>query len=143
MAHKTEGFELPLKAASAIAQYVPVRFVGDAHGGFGGSSLSETVVRTGSWNELALGMTIATVATYGQEVAVQVNQVTKGVAGASLGAGAPVGVGSTNGILVPLLATGGAASANLVGTRFAVGIALKNAAAGDFFPLLVKPDQIV
>lgn len=143
MSHKTEGFELPLKAASAIGQYVPVRFVGDPHGGFGGSALSETVVRTGSWNELALGMTIATVATYGQEVAVQFTQVTKGIAGASLGAGAPVAVGSTNGILVPVQATGGAASANLVATKFSVGIALKNAAAGDYFPVLLKPDQIV
>lgn len=143
MSQKIEGFQIPLKAASAIAQYVPVRFVGDAHGGFGGSALSETVVRAGSWNELAIGMTIATIATYGLEVAVAYTGEVKGIAGASLGAGAPVAVGSTNGILIPVLATGGPATANLVGTRFAVGIALKNAAAGDYFPVLLKPDQIV
>lgn len=142
MAHKTEGFTFPAKAASAIGMYVPVRFVGDPHI-TGGSALSETVMRAGSYNELAIGMSIATIATYGLEAAVLVQGVGKGVAGASLGAGAPVAVGCTNGILIPLLATGGPASANLVGPRFSVGIALKNAAAGDIFPVLIKPDQIV
>lgn len=134
MAHKTEGFTLPLKAASAIAQYVPVTPVP------AGSSLSETVYRAGSVNDMPLGMTIATIATYGLEVAVVVNGVVKGVAGASLGAGALVGVGSTNGILIPLVPS---AAATAMALRWAVGVALKNAAAADYFPVLVKPDQIV
>jgi hypothetical protein len=142
MAHNQEGFRFPARAASAIAQYVPVRFVGDPHV-TGGSALSETVIRAGSTNELAIGFTTATVATYGEAVSVQYTGFVKAVAGASLGAGAPVGVGSTNGILIPLQATGGPASANLVAVKFAVGIAAKNAVAGDIFTVLIKPDQLV
>lgn len=134
MAHKTEGFTLPLKAASAIAQYVPVTPVP------AGSSLSETVYRAGSLNDMPIGFTIATIATYGLEVGVVVSGVVKGVAGASLGAGALVGVGSTNGILIPQAAS---FAATAMALRWAVGVALKNAAAGDYFPVLVKPDQIV
>jgi hypothetical protein len=134
MAHKNEGFNLPLKAASAIAQYVPVTPVP------AGSSLSETVYRAGSVNDMPLGFTVATIATYGLEAAVQINGVVKGIAGASLGAGALVGVGSTNGILIPLVPS---AAATAMALRWAAGVALKNAAAGDYFPVLVKPDQIV
>ena len=142
MAHNEDGFRLPLKVASTVAQYVPVRFVGDPHK-TPASALSETVVVTASWNELALGMSTATGASPGDPISIQFTGVCKGIAGASLGAGAPVGIGSTNGVLAPILATGGPASANLVATRFAVGIALKNAAAGDYFPVLLKPDQIL
>jgi hypothetical protein len=142
MAHNQEGFRLPMRAASAIAQYVPVRFVGDAQTG-AGSAVDETVVRTGSFNEDVLGMTLATVASPGGEVAVQVEGVIKGIAGASLGAGARVGVGSTNGILIPLTPSNIASSANGSGLRFAVGKALVNAAAGDNFAVLIQPEQIL
>lgn len=137
MAHNIERFNIPLKAASGIAQYVPVAFLA------GGSALSETVIRAGSINDDVLGMTIATVASPGDEVAVAVAGVVKGVAGASLGAGCRVAVGSTNGILIPLAASGGPASVNVVATRYAVGRALKNAAAGDLFPVLLQPEQVV
>lgn len=141
MAHNVEGFRIPAVAASAIAQYVPVRFVGDPNVS-GGSALSETVVRAGSINEAAFGMTTASAPTYGVEISVQVDGVTKGVAGASMGAGARLGVGSTNGILIPLGASGAASVANYP-LRYAIGWALKNAAAGDFFPVLIDPDQII
>jgi hypothetical protein len=137
MAHNTEGPKLPLFAASAIAQYVPVQFLQ------GGSSLNESVIPAGSINIFAVGMTEATVPTYGMEVAVKYGSVSKAIAGASLGAGALVGVGSTNGILIPLTASNIASAANGSGLRYQVGVALKNAAAGDIFPILVKPDQIV
>lgn len=137
MAHDQEGPRLPLKAASAIAQYVPVTMPA------GGSALSETVIRAGSINDFPLGFTTATIATYGEAVGVQYAGVVKGVAGASLGAGAPLGVGSTNGILIPLAASNIASSANGTGVRWMVGVALKNAAAADLVPVWIKPDQII
>lgn len=136
MAHKTEGPKLPLVAASAIAQYVPVQFLQ------GGSALSETVMPAASLNIFAIGFTEASIAR-GQEVAVQYGGVAKGIAGASLGAGALVAVGSTNGILIPLTASNIASVANGSGLRYTVGVALKNAAAADIFPVWVKPDQII
>ncbi|HEY8723441.1 MAG TPA: hypothetical protein VIL92_06230 [Gaiellaceae bacterium] len=134
MAHITEGFRLPLKAASAIAQYVPVTPVP------AGSSLSETVYRAGSINDMPLGFTTATVGTYGQEVSVQVNGVTKGIAGASLGAGALLMVGSTNGILIPMAPS---AAATAMALRWTVGVALRNAAAADIFAVYIRAEQIV
>jgi hypothetical protein len=139
MAHKVDGLNLPFVAASTIRQYVPVMFLP------GGSALSETVQAAASFNSDAFGFTIATVGTYGQEVAVAVDGVTKAIAGASLGAGCNLGVGSTNGILVPIVASNLASAADGVGAglRYKVGRALKNAAAGDVFPVLIDPDQIV
>lgn len=137
MAHNINPNTIPLKAASAIGQYVPVAFLA------GGSALSETVIRAGSINDDVVGMTIATVASPGDEVAVAFSGQVKGIAGASLGAGARVAVGSTNGILIPLAASGGPASVNVVATRYSVGRAAKNAAAGDLFPVILQPEQIV
>jgi hypothetical protein len=138
MAHKEEQFNLPLRAASAIAQYVPVRFTGDA-GLFPGSAISESVVRAGSSNEDVLGMTLATVASPGAEVAVAVNGVSKGIAGASIGAGARLIVGSTNGILIPFIPTGAAASGPL--RTYSIGKSLRNAVAGDIFAVFLDPEQ--
>lgn len=142
MAWESPGSGDPFVAASAIAQFVPVRFVGDAAVD-AGSQLDHTLIRAGSWNEDVLGVTIATVASPGDPVSVVSKGFAKGIAGASLGAGARVGVGSTNGILIPLAATGGAASANLVTLRYAVGKAVDGAAAGDVFTVRIDPTQIV
>jgi hypothetical protein len=65
---------------------------------------------------------------------VAVSGVTKAIAAASLGAGARVAVGSTNGVLIPIGASNIASSANGSGLRYVVGRALKNAVAGDVFP---------
>jgi hypothetical protein len=139
MAHKEEQFNLPLRAASAIGQYVPVRFTGDPQV-TPGSAVTESVVRAGSTNEDVLGMTIATVASPGDPVAVAWFGVSKGIAGASLGAGARLMVGSTNGILIPFVATGAAASGPL--RTYVVGRSLKNAAAADVFSFVIDPEQI-
>lgn len=141
MAHAQEGFRIPLLAASALAQYVPVMGVPP------GSSLSETVYRAGSLNDMPIGLTTATVASAGFEVSVQVDGVQKGIAGASLGAFTPVGVGSTNGILIPIvpsgLSTALGSAVGAAGVRWKVGMSLKNAVAGDYFPVLIDPDQII
>ena len=136
MAHKDEKFNFPARAASAIAQYVPVTFQSP-------SAQSEMVIRAGSINDDIVGMTIATVASPGDVVAVAFGGVQKGIAGASMGAGARVGVGCVNGILIPLLASGGPASVNQIVLRYAVGRALKNAVAADIIPVLLQPEQIV
>lgn len=134
MAYTNHGERLSLKAASAIAQNVPVMFLP------GGSALDLTVQRAGSVNDIAVGMTIATVASYGDPVAVVVSGEAKAIAGASLGAGALVGVGSTNGILIPQSPSAAATAMEL---RTIVGRALVNAAAGDVFTIQVKAEQIV
>jgi hypothetical protein len=137
MAHKTESAGLPFTAASGIAQWVPVQALQ------GGSALKETVIRNGSWNVEALGFTLATVASPGDPVAVVVDGIVKGTAGASLGTGARVAVGSTNGILVPINASGVASPASTGEARYSVGKSLYNAVAGDVISVLVDPSQIV
>lgn len=122
----------PLKGASAIAQWVPVK------GLEGSSSIDETVIAAGSFNDFAIGLSIATVASPGDPAAIVTDGRAKAIAGASLGAFTPVAVGSTNGILIPI-ARGAVASA----VKNAVGYSLHAAAAGDIFTIFVKPEQIV
>jgi len=134
--------KLSLKAASAIMQYVPVGPL------VAGSELDETVIRAGSYNVLPLGMTIATVPTYGQPVAVEAcrGRRAKAIAAASLGALVPVAVGSTNGHLIPLMPSGltaHIASGGDVAMRYAVGFALKSAADGDVFDIIVDPHAVL
>lgn len=134
MAGYNHGEVLEAKAASAIAQWVPVMFLP------GGSALDETIHRAGSLNDFAVGLTIATVASPGEPVTVVTSGRAKGIAGASLGAGAFVAVGSTNGILIPQLASAAAAPTAI---RNIVGRSLKNAVAGDVFEIQVKAEQIL
>lgn len=137
MAHTQIDGRPPLSSASQAAAYVPVAFLQ------GGSALSETVIPAGSVNVLPFAITIATVASAGDPAQLAyLKEVAKGICGASLGAGAQVAVGSTNGILIPLTASGAASVANYP-LRYTVGIALKNAAAGDIFPVFIDPQQIV
>lgn len=144
MAHSQLEGRAPLKGASAMRAYVPVAFVvaGAA------SQLSETVLPAGSVNDYPFGITSATVATAGDPISYwQRGDVAKCVAGASIGAGALLGIGSTNGILIPLspsgLSTALGSAIGAQGLRWAVGIALKNAAAADLFPVAINPQQII
>lgn len=136
MAHYNHENVLSLKAASAIAAWVPVQFLQ------GASALTETVQRNGSLNIEAVGFTIATIASPGDPVAVVDQGEVKAIAGASLGAGADLAVGSTNGILIPLAAS--ALATGAIGEiRYTVGKAKYNAAAGDIFTVVVKPEQLI
>ena len=129
-----------LFAASEIGQFVPVTLLG------GASSQDDKVTRAGSWNDIPVGLTLATVAA-NKSLWVVMEGVSPAIAAASLGVGAPVAVGSTNGRLVPLLpsglstALGSALGAQ--GLRFAVGFALQSARDGDPFRILVTPRQLV
>jgi hypothetical protein len=130
-----QGGRVPLKAASGMGQWVPVQFLA------GGSALSETVIAAATWNAFQFGLSAATVASPGDPLELfQQGDVGKGIAGASLGAGAFVGIGSTNGILAPLAAI---AAGPTQPPRFAVGIALSNAAPGDVFSVYIDPTQVV
>lgn len=133
MAHVKSTIGEPFKAASAIAQWVPVM------GLEGSSSIDETVIPAGSYNQFPIGMTIATVASPGDPVTVIQFGRTKGVAGASLGAFTPLGVGSTNGILIPV-ARGAAVASTITKT---VGYSVQAAAAGDVFTIMVSPAEVV
>ena len=128
MAYYDHGKTLSLKAGSAMGQGVVVHMPL-------ASPINETVIPAASVNHQALGLTIATVGSYGHEVAVLISGIGKARAAASLGAGAPVGAASTNGALGPVVA----ASAGI----WAAGRALTSAAAGEYFACLVGPRQIV
>jgi hypothetical protein len=65
MAHSQLEGRAPLKGASAMRAYVPIAFI---VAGAGGSSLSETVLPAGSFNDLPFGITSATVATAGDPI---------------------------------------------------------------------------
>jgi hypothetical protein len=123
---------LSLKAASAVAQYVPVRLTG-----------AETFQIAASNNADVLGVTLAS-AGAGDVVAVAIRGIVKGICGASLGAGARVAVSSSNGVLGPIAASGVASGAPAAAPpRYTVGRALVDAAVGDYFAVLLDPKQIV
>lgn len=132
MAHYGDQEQYTVKAASALGAYLPVR------GLDGASSIDETVISAASFNEFAIGLTIATVATAGDPAQVAFGGKAKGIAGASLGAFSPVAVGSTNGVLIPI-ARGAVASQ----VKNQVGISVQSAVAGDVFTLLILPAQVV
>jgi hypothetical protein len=130
MAHEGQSaaFVISQRAASAVRAYAGVGVAA------AGSQLDESVIPAAS-GITPLGVTRAShaandsceVITYG---------VAKMIAGASIGAGAPLGLGSLGAIA--LVAAGGVGSAP-VGV---VGKALVNAAAGDVFSVLVNPSFI-
>jgi hypothetical protein len=122
-------------AASAINAYLPVKQNPGVDSGF---------VAAASVNDDVVGMTIATVPTWGGDLAVVFQGVAKAIAGASLGAGARVGVGSSNGVLVPIPASGVASGGAAVNLRFSIGRAQTGATvAGQVFSVLLQPEQIV
>lgn len=129
------GGRVPLKAASGMGAFVPVQFLQ------GGSALGETVIQSATWNVMPFALSQATVASAGDPIEIfQQGDVGKGVAGASLGAGAQVGVGSTNGVLAPLAPVAAGPSGL---PRWAIGVAVSNAAPGDIFSVYINPAQVV
>lgn len=138
MAFENSNFSKTYRAASAVNAGQPVVLLGALTPG---SALDETVVPAGSWNLDVLGVARATVATVGMPVTVDLAPgFVKAIAAASLGAGARVAVGSTNGRLVPVAPafTGSTAAVKAV-----VGVAEVNAVDGDIFTVLLKPEQII
>lgn len=129
MAHvmQEDSTRLPRKAASAIAAGVAVR---------SSASAANEVLPVATNNVRILGVSIATAASPGNAVAVQVDKVAKLRACASIGPGALVMVGSTNGRLAPV---GAAASAPIPQGVQVVGESQQAAADGDYFSVLLQP----
>lgn len=121
---------LPRRAASQINEGVAVR-----------SSASQTdyVLPVASSNVRAFGLSLATAASPGDPVAVQTEGIGVARACASVGPGALVIVGSTNGRLAPL---GAAASAPIPQGLEVVGESVNAAVDGDYFSVLIKPRTV-
>lgn len=142
MAHANNGLVLPFVAASAIGQGVIAAMLPPA------SSANEKVVAAPSQGYLGIpfGITQATQASAGLEVAVIVSGVAKVRAAASIGAGVFVVAASTNGAAGPKVASGvasGVVTASAIQLpQFVVGKSLTAAAAGEFFSCLVNVDEI-
>lgn len=144
MAHEINGLTLPFLAASAITAGQPVVLVGALTPG---SAINGVVVPAPSLNADALGVSRAGQPTPGFGVEVVVEGVVKCVAAASIGQGARVAVGSTNGKLIPIAASGLIASvgpsAGAFSSRYQVGRALESAVVNDVFSVLLDPDQVI
>lgn len=127
MAYEGQGnaFAIPQRAASAVQMYQAV-----TNAFVAGSQLDDSVIPAASGNAI-LGVTRASHA-QGDAVEVITFGVVKMKAGASMGAGAPVVVGSLGAIAIL------AASAPLS----TVGKALTNAVAGDIFSVHLNPGYL-
>lgn len=119
----------PAKAASAMGAQIAVSHdVGDTQ---------RQVVAIATNNVEALGVTLATAANAGDAITVlDRGNVVKVTAMASLGAGADIGVASTNGALGLVTSASGV-------VKWAVGKSQTAAAAGETFSLYVNPKPIV
>lgn len=87
------------------------------------------------------GLAQASGPSIGVAIPVQTGGWGVGVAGASIGIGARVGAGIGTTSLVPVSASGPAVSSSFM--KFAVGIALENAAAGQLFTVAIRPHEVV
>lgn len=114
-------------AASNVVPQSPVKI---------DTAANRQVVLAASVNDSLQGFVGGATAKTGEAVTVYgENAVVSAVAAASLGAGAVVGVASTNGAIGPVSGASGV-------TKFQAGISLESAAAGEQFSLYVKPRQI-
>lgn len=123
MAHvmREDQTVLPRQAASAIPAGAAVRT---------SASAADQVLTVPSANIRVLGIAVATAASPGDPVAVQVDGVAKVRAGASIGNGALVAVGATDNRMIVALSAS---------THQVVGEAQTPAADGDYFSVLLKP----
>jgi hypothetical protein len=117
----------PFKAASLVLPYTPVKL---------SASVAGAVVPCGTWNEEPQGFNSS--ATRAVDVAITVlgaDSVVEGIAAASVGPGADVAVGSTNGKLAPAAAASGV-------VRWRVGKSIEGAAVNERFSLYVNPQRL-
>lgn len=119
--------ELPFTAASAIVPLRPVKLDSAAN--------RQVILASGVGHE-PQGVTGDATALQGESVTVYGRgAIVAAVAAASLGAGADVGIGSTNGALGPISGASGV-------TKWAVGKSVESAAAGEKFSVYVDPRQL-
>lgn len=121
-------------AASPIGQYLAVRQNPGVNNQF--------IIAASSLDDV-IGITVATSPSALSDCAVVYQGIAKAIAMASLGAGAIVAVGSANGQLGPISASGVASSlGNVQLPRFAIGRALENAAAGQIFAVAIDRREV-
>ena len=125
MAHFKHDQIAPRNAASAIRDWVPVR----------ADVVKDQVVLCASNNLYPFGLTIASAASPGDSLAVVYQGVAKAVCAASVGAGAEVGVASTNGALGPIAAASGF-------RRFVVGESTEPAQPGEIFSVQIRVREL-
>lgn len=130
MAFRRVNDVMPCIAASAINYGQAVALdVGD---------VQRQVLPLGTNTLEAFGLALATAVNPGDPVSVHgflSGNVEKVVAGASLGHGADIGIGSTNGALAPIVGASGVA-------KWRVGKSMTAAAVGETFSLYVAPRQL-
>lgn len=102
---------------------------------FDAGDFDRQVVAIASQNLEPVGITLATALQGGAVTVLDDESLVKVTAGASLGAGADVGVASTNGSLGPV----SGASGSVV---YRVGKSTSAAAAGEVFSLYIRPRQL-
>ena len=136
----TTGDQIRYSVTAASAYLFGVAVMGDP-------ASDEKMLAAGSIGAEGIGISAATVATYGLDSQVVFRGVAKGLVAASLGAWARVGPANASGALGPALASGqlasSGASAGLYPARYSVGQALAAGVAGDIIPVLLDPRQIV
>lgn len=125
----------PKIAASALNQYVVVT----------PDTTTDNQVQVASTQNLdAIGVVYqATVPTYGYAVNIAVEGYVKVYFAASTGAGARVGVASTNGAVGPVIPSGPVPSGPATARIYSVGRALEAHAAGDIGVIRLDPREIV
>jgi hypothetical protein len=115
------------KVASVIRPFQPVAL---------SASVAGAVIPCATWNVEAQGINGSATGAVGDAITVYGNDsIVEAIAGASLGPGADVGVGSTNGVLAPVAQASGV-------VRNRVGKSLEGAAAGERFSVYVNPARM-
>lgn len=118
----------PFIAASAIAQWAPVRFA---------SGVAERVMMATNADQYVVGVAIATAASPGDPVAIQRWERGKAIAGASIAAGRPVAPAPGSiGLVIEFVASPATAANPMRGV---LGYAMQNAGAGDVFTVQISP----
>lgn len=130
---------LPKIAASALAQYVVVQ---------GDTTTDEQVYTAGSNNVDLIGVSLASVPTYGYAAAIAVEGVVKILVAASVGANARVTVASSNGAIGPIsasgvLPSGVGPSGNEQLPRYSIGVTQSARAAGEYASVFLDPREII
>lgn len=129
---------LPKVAASAIGMYVVVA---------NDQTTDGQVIPAGSAGQDAVGVSLASVPTYGYGIPVAVEGVVKVLVAASIGAGARAKVASTNGAIGPVvgsgLATALGSALGAAGAVYSIGWVHEARAAGEYASLFIDPREVI
>lgn len=134
MAWKNEGMVLPKITASAIGQYVVVT---------ADTTTDNQVFVAGSANVDGIGVSQASVPTYGLAIGVQVEKVSKILVVASVGAGARVSVASANGGIGPAVYPAAAPSGAAAAKSYSIGVIQEARLPGEYGSVFIDPRELV